>query len=147
MAKVLCEKRNLTGVVDSHDAMTAAQWAIHQAMRQIMPFDDQDEVQGYCDSCVDGQTESPMADDSVHADDWVENQIDTQLAKYGDWEQSCIPSPTSLKRQVVSLADTIWLSERGFEDDEDSLVIDTFVAFQQWNNLFQALETLDRRFF
>jgi len=42
---------------------------------------------------------------------------------------------------MIALAETIELSELGF-DRNDCLVIDTFEAFQHWNQLLKAVEKL-----
>ena len=42
---------------------------------------------------------------------------------------------------MIALAETIELSELGF-DREDCLRIDTFQAFQHWNQLLKAVEKL-----
>ena len=42
---------------------------------------------------------------------------------------------------MIALAETIELSEVGF-DREDCLRIDTFQAFQHWNQLLKAVENL-----
>lgn len=46
---------------------------------------------------------------------------------------------------MIALAETIQLSEVGFDRD-DCLQIDTFEAFQHWNQLIRALEKLQRIF-
>jgi hypothetical protein len=46
---------------------------------------------------------------------------------------------------MIALAETIQLSEIGFDRD-DCLQIDTFEAFQHWNQLIQAVEKLQRIF-
>ena len=46
---------------------------------------------------------------------------------------------------MIALAETIQLSEIGF-DRGDCLQIDTFEAFQHWNQLIQAVEKLQRIF-
>ena len=43
--------------------------------------------------------------------------------------------------EMIALAETIELSELGF-DREDCLRIDTFQAFQHWNQLLKAVEKL-----
>jgi len=42
---------------------------------------------------------------------------------------------------MIALAETIQLSEVGFDRD-DCLKVDTLEAFQHWNQLFQAMEKL-----
>ena len=57
-------------------------------------------------------------------------------------EQTAIAMNLEGPSSMVALAETIELSEVGFDRD-DCLRIDTFEAFQHWNQLFKAVEKLN----
>ena len=57
-------------------------------------------------------------------------------------EQESIEMIASGPTNMVALAETIELSEIGFDRD-DCLRIDTFDAFQHWNMLLKAVEKLN----
>ena len=57
-------------------------------------------------------------------------------------EQESIEMIASGPTNMVALAETIELSEIGFDRD-DCLRIDTFEAFQHWNMLLKAVEKLN----
>ncbi|MEQ1830745.1 MAG: hypothetical protein ABL921_32640 [Pirellula sp.] len=44
---------------------------------------------------------------------------------------------------MIALGETIQLSEVGFDQD-DRLHVDTFEAFQHWNQLYQAMDKLQK---
>jgi hypothetical protein len=97
MAKFYVQSGTLRAIIDSEDAERAALWAVHMAMQQVMP---------------------------------IENDSATIEIDLGG------PS------NMIALAETIELSEVGFDRD-DCLRIDTFDAFQHWNLLFKAVEKLN----
>ena len=57
-------------------------------------------------------------------------------------EQESIEMIASGPTNMIALAETIELSEIGFDRD-DCLRIDTFEAFQHWNMLLKAVEKLN----
>ena len=57
-------------------------------------------------------------------------------------EQESIEMIASGPTNMIALAETIELSEIGFDRD-DCLRIDTFDAFQHWNMLLKAVEKLN----
>ena len=57
-------------------------------------------------------------------------------------EQKSIEMIASGPTNMIALAETIELSEIGFDRD-DCLRIDTFDAFQHWNMLLKAVEKLN----
>ncbi len=57
-------------------------------------------------------------------------------------EQKSIEMIASGPTNMIALAETIELSEIGFDRD-DCLRIDTFEAFQHWNMLLKAVEKLN----
>ncbi len=57
-------------------------------------------------------------------------------------EQESIEMIASGPANMIALAETIELSEMGFDRD-DCLRIDTFDAFQHWNMLLKAVEKLN----
>jgi len=59
-----------------------------------------------------------------------------------DSENQSVEMFTSGPSNMIALAETIELSEVGF-DREDCLRIDTFDAFQHWNLLLKAVEKLN----
>ena len=97
MAKFYVQSGTLRAIIDSEDAERAALWAVHIAMQQVMP---------------------------------IEN------------EQDIIEMISNGPSNMVALAETIELSEVGFDRD-DCLRVDTFEAFQHWNLLFKAVEKLN----
>ena len=97
MAKFYVQSGTLRSIIDSQDAERAALWAVHMAMQQVMPIENDQES----------------------------NEISVE-------------GPSDM----VALAETIELSEIGFDRD-DCLRIDTFEAFQHWNLLFKAVEKLN----
>ena len=97
MAKFYVQSGTLRSIIDSQDAERAALWAVHMAMQQVMPIEN----------------------------DHESNEISVE-------------GPSDM----VALAETIELSEIGFDRD-DCLRIDTFEAFQHWNLLFKAVEKLN----
>ena len=97
MAKFYVQSGTLRAIIDSEDAERAALWAIHTAMEQVMPLENEQES--------------------------------TEMIASG---------PTNM----IALAETIELSEIGFDRD-DCLRIDTFDAFQHWNMLLKAVEKLN----
>lgn len=220
MAKFYVQSGKFQGIVDSHNAETAAQWAVHQAMRQIMPLEEdrkitleptpsngletKSETKLHWDhenpsevtappkptlnleSIADLKSHIVWENDDLDGQDecsqdecsWVDRQLATQISKYGDWEQESFSHQSNLSQKfsrfdrlsespctllvfeeeveeicklessetdIIALAENISVSERGFDAD-DQVVVDTFTAFQQWNQLFQAIETLDRTF-
>ena len=97
MAKFYVQSGTLQAIIDSEDAERAALWAVHMAMQQVMPIENEQETIGI-------RSDGPS--------------------------------------NMVALAETIELSEVGFDRD-DCLRIDTFEAFQHWNLLFKAVEKLN----
>ncbi|MCY2984822.1 MAG: hypothetical protein NTY15_14455 [Planctomycetota bacterium] len=97
MAKFYVQSGTLRAIIDSEDAERAALWAVHMAMQQVMPIENEQET-------IDMMSDGPS--------------------------------------NMVALAETIELSEVGFDRD-DSLRVDTFEAFQHWNLLFKAVEKLN----
>jgi len=97
MAKFYVQSGTLRAIIDSEDAERAALWAVHTAMEQVMPLDN---------------------------------------------DHASIEVISNGPDNMIALAETIELSEVGFDRD-DCLRIDTFDAFQHWNLLLKAVEKLN----
>lgn len=73
---------------------------------------------------------------------------DSQLSSASSFERNSHPQSQSSSQphQHVALGETIQLSELGF-DREDAMRVSTFEAFRHWNDLWFAMERLERALF
>jgi hypothetical protein len=71
---------------------------------------------------------------------WAVNTVMDQVMPMDEQEAATDPTVVTPK-PFVALGETIRLSEAGF-DSEQFLEIDTFEAFQHWNQLMLAVDRL-----
>jgi len=129
MAKFYVQSGTLRAVVDSASADRAALWAIHQAMQQIAPLETTSD---------DNKASANNSRTQVFGNQGLDAQgFDAQ-----GFDAQGFVSKSFVAQDFISLGDSIYLSEVGF-DQEDSLRVDTFAAFREWHELWHALEKLE----
>jgi len=91
------------------------------------------------------------SDDAQRAALWAVHQAMQQIAPVNEpASQTSNSTPPfsdfyeSAPQKLISLGDTIILSEVGFDHD-DAFTIDTFEAFREWHALWHALERVTER--
>lgn len=93
MAKFLVQSGTLTTTVEAESSRKAALWAVHQAMQQVLPIDDNHERSAIAKSDSISQTRVNVMDESLRVCELGAGQVQlnthvmTTMDVVGEWNQ------------------------------------------------------------
>jgi hypothetical protein len=74
---------------------------------------------------------------------WAVHRAMEQIAPLDETDSPENKADECRQNGLIALAETIRLSEVGF-DDEDSMTVDTFEAYNEWYALVRAIDKLEK---